>query len=121
MFLVLLALAAVLRGRGWFNDERKERNLASLLGLVALGTVADVVKLDRNNRILVSQGLKRMREGKLTPGIRALFRAAGQHRAATRRAQPRTQGDRGRHPGTGACPPRVDRADGWCAARALRP
>ena len=52
-------------------------SLATLLDLVALGTVADVVRLDRNNRILVSQGLKRMREGQATPGIAALFRAAG--------------------------------------------
>jgi single-stranded-DNA-specific exonuclease len=77
MFYVMLALRSELRERGWFSNERKEPNLASLLDLVALGTVADVVKLDRNNRILVNQGLKRMREGKLTPGIRALFRAAG--------------------------------------------
>ena len=62
--------------RGAFAG-REEPNLGNLLDLVALGTVADVVKLDRNNRILVNQGLKRMREGKLTPGIRALFRAAG--------------------------------------------
>ena len=77
MFYVMLALRAELRQRGWFAGEIKEPNLAALLDLVALGTVADVVKLDRNNRILVSQGLKRMREGKLTPGLRALFRAAG--------------------------------------------
>ena len=77
MFYVMLALRAELRGRGWFNDQRKEPNLGALLDLVALGTVADVVKLDRNNRILVNQGLKRMREGKLTPGLRAIFRAAG--------------------------------------------
>ena len=77
MFYVMLALRAELRERGWFGDERKEPNLGTLLDLVALGTVADVVKLDRNNRILVSQGLKRMREGKLTPGLRAIFRAAG--------------------------------------------
>ncbi|MFT3850014.1 MAG: single-stranded-DNA-specific exonuclease RecJ [Propionivibrio sp.] len=77
MFYVMLALRSELRERGWFNDERKEPNLATLLDLVALGTVADVVRLDRNNRILVNQGLKRMREGKLTPGVRALFRAAG--------------------------------------------
>lgn len=75
MFYVALALRAELRERGWFAGKT-EPNLASLLDLVALGTVADVVKLDRNNRILVSQGLKRMREGKLTPGIAALFRAA---------------------------------------------
>lgn len=76
MFYVMLALRAELRSRGWFNDERPEPNLAVLLDLVALGTVADVVKLDRNNRILVSQGLKRMREGRAQPGIAALFRAA---------------------------------------------
>jgi single-stranded-DNA-specific exonuclease len=76
MFYVMLALRAELRERGWFAD-RPEPNLASLLDLVALGTVADVVKLDRNNRILVSQGLKRMREGRLQPGLLALFRAAG--------------------------------------------
>jgi single-stranded-DNA-specific exonuclease len=81
MFYVMLALRAELRDRGWFNDERKEPNLGALLDLVALGTVADVVKLDRNNRILVSQGLKRMREGKLTPGIAAIFRAAGRNPA----------------------------------------
>lgn len=76
MFYVMLALRAELRQRGWFN-EHPEPNLAELLDLVALGTVADVVKLDRNNRILVSQGLKRMREGKMQPGIRALLTAAG--------------------------------------------
>ena len=77
MFYVMLALRAELRQRGWFEGERKEPNLGALLDLVALGTVADVVKLDQNNRILVNQGLKRMREGKLTPGLRAIFRAAG--------------------------------------------
>lgn len=76
MFYVMLALRAELRERGWFA-QRTEPNLATLLDLVALGTVADVVKLDRNNRILVSQGLKRMREGRLQPGLLALFRAAG--------------------------------------------
>ena len=79
MFYVMLALRAELRERGWFGEATGivEPNLAMLLDLVALGTVADVVKLDRNNRILVSQGLKRMRGGKMNPGIRALFRAAG--------------------------------------------
>ncbi|MFV5214445.1 single-stranded-DNA-specific exonuclease RecJ [Azonexus caeni] len=76
MFYVMLALRAELRERGWFA-ERPEPNFADLLDLVALGTVADVVKLDRNNRILVSQGLKRMRAGRLQPGIAALFKAAG--------------------------------------------
>ena len=77
MFYVMLALRAELRSRGWFGETIKEPNLGALLDLVALGTVADVVQLDRNNRILVSQGLKRMREGKLTPGLAAIFRAAG--------------------------------------------
>ena len=81
MFYVMLALRAELRERGLFNAERAEPNLGALLDLVALGTVADVVKLDRNNRILVNQGLKRMREGKLTPGLRAIFRAAGREPA----------------------------------------
>jgi single-stranded-DNA-specific exonuclease len=76
MFYVMLALRAELRARGFFA-ERPEPNFASLLDLVALGTVADVVKLDRNNRILVSQGLKRMRAGQLQPGLVALFKAAG--------------------------------------------
>ncbi|UCV09291.1 single-stranded-DNA-specific exonuclease RecJ [Dechloromonas denitrificans] len=76
MFYVMLALRAELRERGFFV-ERPEPNFASLLDLVALGTVADVVKLDRNNRILVSQGLKRMRAGQLHAGLSALFKAAG--------------------------------------------
>lgn len=76
MFYVMLALRAELRERGWFA-ERTEPNLATLLDFVALGTIADVVKLDRNNRILVSQGMKRLRQGKLHAGIAALFQAAG--------------------------------------------
>jgi single-stranded-DNA-specific exonuclease len=75
MFYVMLALRAELRERGFFTDH-PEPNFADLLDLVALGTVADVVKLDRNNRILVSQGLKRMRAGRLQTGIAALFKAA---------------------------------------------
>lgn len=79
MFYVMLALRAELRERGWFGEDSgiKEPNLGTLLDLVALGTVADVVRLDRNNRILVNQGLKRMRGGKMNSGVRALFRAAG--------------------------------------------
>ena len=79
MFYVMLALRAELRARDWFAaaSGHHEPNLGSLLDLVALGTVADVVRLDRNNRILVTQGLRRIREGKLTPGVRAIFRAAG--------------------------------------------
>jgi single-stranded-DNA-specific exonuclease len=84
MFYVLLALRAELRKRGVF-DAQTQPKLDALLDLVALGTVADVVKLDANNRILVAQGLKRMRAGRMQPGIAALFRAAG-HEA--RRATP---------------------------------
>ena len=76
MFYVMLALRAELRRRGWFED-RPEFNLATLLDLVALGTVADVVRLDRNNRILVAQGLKRIRAGRMQAGIAALLRVAG--------------------------------------------
>jgi single-stranded-DNA-specific exonuclease len=76
LFYVMLALRAELRRRGRFAG-RPEPNLASLLDLVALGTVADVVRLDRNNRILVSQGLRRMRAGQMQPGIAALFGVAG--------------------------------------------
>lgn len=77
MFYVLVALRAELRRRGWFAPPRAEPNLAELLDLVALGTVADVVPLDANNRLLVEQGLRRMRAGQARPGIAALFRAAG--------------------------------------------
>jgi single-stranded-DNA-specific exonuclease len=76
MFYVMLALRAELRKRGFFQD-RKEPNLADLTDLVALGTIADVVPLDVNNRNLVAQGLKRLRAGRCTPGIAALLRAAG--------------------------------------------
>lgn len=83
MFYVLLALRAELRQRGAFG-EQSGPNLADLLDLVALGTVADVVKLDANNRILVEQGLRRMRAGRAQAGILALFAAAGSdHRRAT--------------------------------------
>ncbi|PAS96830.1 MAG: single-stranded-DNA-specific exonuclease RecJ [Candidatus Dactylopiibacterium carminicum] len=85
MFYVALALRAELRARGWFNDARPEPNLASLLDLVALGTVADVVPLDANNRLLVRQGIARMRAGRMSAGVRALFAAAGRapERAST--------------------------------------
>lgn len=76
MFYVLLALRAELRSRGAFADK-PEPNLGSLLDLVALGTVADVVPLDRNNRILVAQGLARMKAGQMQAGLRALFNVAG--------------------------------------------
>jgi single-stranded-DNA-specific exonuclease len=76
MFYVMLALRAELRSRGAF-DGLEAPNLGNLLDLVALGTVADVVKLDHNNRILVTQGMQRIRAGKMVPGLRALFAAAG--------------------------------------------
>ncbi|TCS36111.1 exonuclease RecJ [Paucimonas lemoignei] len=84
MFYVLLALRAEMRRRGVFDAQNQPR-LDALLDLVALGTVADVVKLDANNRILVAQGLKRMRTGRMQPGVAALFRAAGRE---ARRASP---------------------------------
>jgi single-stranded-DNA-specific exonuclease len=101
MFYLMLALRAELRKRGWFRERnspssptllpagegsvvpasgrgnRMEPNLGALLDLVALGTVADVVRLDANNRILVQQGLQRIRAGKTCPGIAALMRVAG--------------------------------------------
>ncbi len=77
VFYLLAAVRARLRERGWFRGGRPEPNLASLLDLVALGTVADVVTLDRNNRILVEQGLARIRAGRGRPGIRALLQVAG--------------------------------------------
>ena len=76
MFYVLLALRAELRERGLF-DAASQPKLDTLLPLVALGTVADVVKLDANNRRLVAQGLKRIRTGALPAGIASLFKAAG--------------------------------------------
>jgi len=76
MFYVLLALRAELRARGLFV-ERQEPNLTELLDLVALGTVADLVKLDANNRILVEQGLRRIRAGAACVGINALLTVAG--------------------------------------------
>jgi len=86
MFYVLLALRAELRARGRFAAHpaadaaasgARQPRLDSLLDLVALGTVADVVKLDANNRRLVAQGLKRVRAGRMQPGVAALFAAAG--------------------------------------------
>ena len=80
MFYVLLALRAELRQRGSFTPEQQPK-LDTLLPLVALGTVADVVKLDANNRRLVAQGLKRIRAGAVPAGLRALFVAAGRQTA----------------------------------------
>ena len=90
MFYLMIALRSELRQRGWFKQEHPgspvtghrspggtEPNLGELLPLVALGTVADVVPLDSNNRILVHQGLRRIRAGRMQPGIAALFQTAG--------------------------------------------
>jgi len=77
MFYILMALRVYLREQQWFKNKNfKEPNLAELLDLVALGTVADVVPLDHNNRILVAQGLSRIRAGKCCEGIKALFQVA---------------------------------------------
>ncbi|MEK9791375.1 MAG: single-stranded-DNA-specific exonuclease RecJ [Halieaceae bacterium] len=85
MFYVLSALRAELRERRWFDSQGlSEPNLGDALDLVALGTVADVVPLDRNNRILVAAGLARIRSGRARPGIEALFEVAGKdYRQAT--------------------------------------
>jgi len=84
MFYVLLALRARLREMGWFTAQRPEPNLGELLDLVALGSVADVVPLDANNRILVHQGLARIRAGRARPGLRAILEVAGRdHRRIT--------------------------------------
>ena len=77
MFCILVALRAHLRGAGWFADGRAEPDLGVLLDLVALGTVADLVALDFNNRILVEAGLKRIRSQRACAGILALLRVAG--------------------------------------------
>lgn len=80
-FYLLLALRAKLREQGHFSAAQPEPNLADLLDLVALGTVADVVPLDSNNRILVHQGLMRIRSGKCRPGIQALIDVANRNAA----------------------------------------
>lgn len=77
IFYVMLAVRSKLREIGFFSETLKEPNMGQLLDLVALGTVADVVPLDVNNRILVSQGLKRMLSGKACVGIQAILKVAG--------------------------------------------
>lgn len=78
IFYVMSALRAQLRASGWFEQEGlPEPNMADYLDLVALGTVADLVPLDFNNRILVEQGIRRMRAGRARPGISALFEISG--------------------------------------------
>ena len=76
MFYVLLATRALLRERGAFAAQAAP-NFADLLDLVALGTVADVVRLDQTNRVFVEQGLSRLRAGRAQPGVLALFAVAG--------------------------------------------
>jgi single-stranded-DNA-specific exonuclease len=79
-FYFMLALRKYLREQQWFEQQGiREPNIAQLLDLVALGTVADVVSLDANNRILVEQGLKRIRAGATRPGIQALIEIAGKN------------------------------------------
>ncbi|MGI9318016.1 MAG: single-stranded-DNA-specific exonuclease RecJ, partial [bacterium] len=78
MFYLLLALRTYLKNISWFDKQSQAApNLANLLDLVALGTVADVVPLDYNNRILVAQGIARIHQGKCRPGIKALLVVAG--------------------------------------------
>ena len=77
IFYVMLAVRAKLREQAYFAGSIAEPNMGSILDLVALGTVADVVPLDANNRILVSQGLKRMQAGKACAGIQAILKIAG--------------------------------------------
>lgn len=82
MFYLLLGLRTELRARGWFDEHgRPEPNLAQLLDLVALGTVADVVPLDRLNRVLVEQGLRRIRAGQCAASLKALLTVAGREPA----------------------------------------
>jgi len=79
-FYFMLAMRKYLRELNWFEQQQiPEPNLATLLDLVALGTVADVVSLDANNRILVEQGLKRIRAGQTRPGIQALIEISGRN------------------------------------------
>lgn len=76
-FYLMLAVRATLRKKDWFSETRSEPNMATYLDLVALGTVADVVPLDENNRILVETGLQRIRANKGCAGINALLTIAG--------------------------------------------
>ena len=87
IYFVLARVRGVLREAGWFGKRGLDvPNLAEWLDLVALGTVADVVPLDRNNRTLVHQGLMRMRRGRCRPGIQALAEVAGRSLADLRAA-----------------------------------
>lgn len=85
LFHLMAALRSYLREQGWFEQQRiSEPNLAQWLDIVALGTVADLVPLDQTNRLLVSQGLKRIRSGRGNPGVRALLDVAGKDWQHTR-------------------------------------
>lgn len=77
IFYVLAGLRRELEGRGWFSATHPSPAMADLLDLVALGTVADLVTLDRNNRVMVEQGLRRIRAGRCRPGLSALLEQAG--------------------------------------------
>ena len=80
IFYVMLALRSHLREKNWFVEQNiKEPNLATVLDIVALGTVADVVPLDFNNRVLVNQGIKRVRAGHACPGIQALIEVSNRN------------------------------------------
>lgn len=79
IFYTMMALRAALRDKEWFTESRPEPNLAELLDLVALGTVADVVPLEHNNRIFVAQGIARIRAGKVSAGLKALIKVAGRN------------------------------------------
>ncbi|MEG3765980.1 single-stranded-DNA-specific exonuclease RecJ [Alteromonas sp. 14N.309.X.WAT.G.H12] len=79
-FYLMLAVRAALNKAQWFNEQNPAPNLASLLDIVAVGTVADVVQLDKNNRVLVHQGLQRIRSGRCRPGIKALFEIANRNK-----------------------------------------
>lgn len=77
-FYLLSAVRKVLRQKSWFEQKQlSEPLLADYLDLVALGTIADVVPFDKNNRVLVNEGIRRMRAGKVRPGIRALLAVSG--------------------------------------------
>ncbi len=76
-FYLMLATRTELRARNWFSDSRQEPNMASMLDLVALGTVADVVPLEKNNRLMVQLGLQRIRKRQCCAGIQALMQVAG--------------------------------------------
>ncbi|MDO6475679.1 single-stranded-DNA-specific exonuclease RecJ [Alteromonas sp. 1_MG-2023] len=78
-FYLMLSLRAALQQQGWFEGKQPP-NLAALLDIVAVGTVADVVALDKNNRVLVYQGLQRIRSGHCRPGIQALFEIANRNK-----------------------------------------